>query len=263
MSGAPQDYFSKDYFEARDRFLRAAKQVGATITSVEHPTATGPGGRSIYMDCAMLGAPDAADALVVISGTHGPEGYCGSGVQTGLLLDGQAATWAKSMRVILIHAHNAYGFAWDTLPKAFKGRFPPHNPMYSSGLLLAGSERVWMGGESALDFQDGILTAREIGDMDLQHTRLAILSACKSGLGEANSSEGVYGLQRAFKIAGARQVLVTLWEIPDSPDTRDFIGQFTSRWLASGDARAALRETQLDFFRRGKSVQVWGAWVLI
>jgi hypothetical protein len=114
MSAAPQDYFSKDYFEARDRFLSAAKQVGATITSVEHPTATGPGGRAIYMDCAMLGAPDAADALVVISGTHGPEGYCGSGVQTGLLLDGQAATWAKSMRVILIHAHNAYGFAWDT-----------------------------------------------------------------------------------------------------------------------------------------------------
>ncbi len=169
-------------------------------------------------------------------------------------------TDGTSPHVLMFTTH---GFAWDTLPQAFKGRFPPHNPMYSSGLLLAGSEQVWMGGESALDFQDGILTAREIGDLNLQHTRLAILSTCKSGLGEANSSEGVYGLQRAFKIAGARQVLVTLWEIPDSRETQDFVGQFTSRWLTSGDARTALRETQLDFFRRGKSVQVWGAWVLI
>ncbi|MBC7776678.1 MAG: CHAT domain-containing protein [Phycisphaerae bacterium] len=157
-----------------------------------------------------------------------------------------------------------HGFAWDTLPITFKGRFPPHNPMYSSGLLLAGSDTVLVGGPVPPGFrEDGILTAREIGDMNLQHTRLAILSACQSGLGEANSSEGVYGLQRAFKIAGTRQVLVTLWEIPDGPDTRDFVGQFTHLWLASGDARRALYETQLEFFRRGKSVQVWGAWALI
>jgi Protein of unknown function (DUF2817) len=114
MSDTPQAYFSKDYFEARDRFLIAATGANARVTSVEHPSAKGPGGRPIFMDCAALGSPDAAHALVVISGTHGPEGYCGSGVQTGLLLDGQAQSWAKTMRVILIHAHNAYGFAWDT-----------------------------------------------------------------------------------------------------------------------------------------------------
>jgi hypothetical protein len=114
MSNTPQDFFSKDYFEARDRFLAAAASVDARVTSVEHPSAKGPGGRAIFMDGAVLGAPDAAHALVVISGTHGPEGYCGSGVQTGLLLDGQAQAWAKTMRVVLIHAHNAYGFAWDT-----------------------------------------------------------------------------------------------------------------------------------------------------
>jgi Protein of unknown function (DUF2817) len=114
MSDAPPTYFSADYFEARTRFLEAAASVGAHVSSVQHPSAKGPGDQAIFMDCAVLGAPDAAHALVVISGTHGPEGYCGSGVQTGLLLDGQAGMWAKAMRVILIHAHNAYGFAWDT-----------------------------------------------------------------------------------------------------------------------------------------------------
>ena len=156
-----------------------------------------------------------------------------------------------------------HGFGSDSLPIAFRGRFPVNNPMYSSWLLLAGSEQVDTGGVSMPDFQDGILTAREISDLNLQGTRLAILSACKSGLGAAQSNEGVYGLQRAFKIAGAQQVLVTLWEIPDSRETQEFVGQFCERWLALGDARRALRETQLDFYERGKRVQVWGAWVLI
>jgi len=166
----------------------------------------------------------------------------------------------RSPDVLMFTTH---GFAWDSLPEAFKGRFPKHNPMYSSGLLLAGSDQVWTQGTTAPGFQDGILTAREIGDLNLQGTRLAILSACESGLGEVKSSEGVYGLQRAFKIAGARQVLVTLWKIPDNNETQEFVGQFCRRWLESGDARAALRDTQLDFSKAGKSVQVWGAWVLI
>jgi hypothetical protein len=114
MSLPPASFFSRDFFEAREKFLAAAGAAKASVTSVLHPRAKGPGGRDIYMDCAVLGDPTAACAIVVISGTHGPEGYCGSGVQTGLLLDGQAQAWAKSMRVVLIHAHNAYGFAWDT-----------------------------------------------------------------------------------------------------------------------------------------------------
>jgi hypothetical protein len=119
MTDTPEDFFSSTYFEARDKFLAAAKIAGANVTSTKHPSAKGPGGRDIFMDCAVLGPPvlgppDADAAIVVISGTHGPEGYCGSGVQTGLMLAGQAQEWAKSLRVIMIHAHNAYGFAWDT-----------------------------------------------------------------------------------------------------------------------------------------------------
>ena len=114
MTDTPEAFFAKDYFAARELFLASAARANARITSVMHPSAKGPGGRDIFMDCAVLGAPDATRALVIISGTHGPEGYCGSGVQIGLLQDGQAQDWAKSTRVILIHAHNAYGFAWDS-----------------------------------------------------------------------------------------------------------------------------------------------------
>ena len=114
MTSRPESFFAADYYEARDMFLAAADLVGARISSVKHPKAKGPQGRDIFMDCAVLGHTDAPHAVVVISGTHGPEGYCGSGVQVGLLREGLAQEWAKSMRIIFIHSHNAYGFAWDT-----------------------------------------------------------------------------------------------------------------------------------------------------
>lgn len=106
--------FSPDYAAARAAFLAAAGQAGARLTSAEHPGARGPGGLPLHMDCAVLGDPAAEKALCVISGTHGPEGYAGSAVQTGLLRSGLAARYAQDHRLILIHAHNPYGFAWDT-----------------------------------------------------------------------------------------------------------------------------------------------------
>ncbi|MCU0881576.1 MAG: M14 family metallopeptidase [Hyphomonadaceae bacterium] len=107
-------YFSPDYDTARSRFLQAAETAGATVERAFHPHATGPGGIDLSMDMAVLGAADASSALVMISGTHGPEGYCGSGVQTGMLASGMAGELAAHHRIVLIHAHNPYGFAWDT-----------------------------------------------------------------------------------------------------------------------------------------------------
>lgn len=108
------EWFSPDYATARTRFLAAATAAGARVESVRHPDRTGPGGMPIHMDAAALGPTDAPALLMVISGTHGPEGYCGSAVQTGLLASGRAGAWSRDMRVLLIHAHNAWGFAWDT-----------------------------------------------------------------------------------------------------------------------------------------------------
>jgi Protein of unknown function (DUF2817) len=115
MTDYPQaHHFSPDYDTARARFLEAAKASGATITRKLHPTAKGPNGIDLSMDMAVLGPVDATSALFMISGTHGPEGYCGSGVQTGMLTEGLAAQLAQRHHVVLIHAHNPYGFAWDT-----------------------------------------------------------------------------------------------------------------------------------------------------
>jgi hypothetical protein len=108
------EYFSPDYYSARDKFLNEAKNNGAVMQSFIHPHQKGPGGRDLHMDCATFGDQSSKSLLVVISGTHGPEGYCGSGVQTGLMHEGRITEWAKKTRIALIHAHNPYGFAWDT-----------------------------------------------------------------------------------------------------------------------------------------------------
>lgn len=107
-------WFAPDYITARARFLAAASKAGFAVETRTHPTARGPGGIDLAMDCAVAGPKNAKAGLVVISGTHGPEGYAGSAVQTGLLETGRAAKLANEIKVALIHAHNPYGFAWDT-----------------------------------------------------------------------------------------------------------------------------------------------------
>jgi CHAT domain-containing protein len=90
------------------------------------------------------------------------------------------------------------------------------NPLLRSGLILAGANRVWFGNKAYKGLEDGILTAEEVANMNLFDTKLVVLSACKSGLGDIKSnSEGVYGLQRAFKMAGVEYLLVSLWDIED------------------------------------------------
>ena len=108
------EYFSKDYFEAREKFLNACTENNFEIKSVLHPKAKGPQNRDIFMDCAIKGPKEAKQMLLIISGTHGPEGYCGSCFQYGLLKSGLANEWAKTHKIAFIHEHNAYGFAWDT-----------------------------------------------------------------------------------------------------------------------------------------------------
>lgn len=106
--------FSQNYYEAREKFLFACKENDFLIKSTEHPSAKGPNEQPIFMDCAVLGPQNAKSTLIIISGTHGPEGYCGSAFQYGLIKSGIAKTWAKDIKIAFIHAHNAYGFAWDT-----------------------------------------------------------------------------------------------------------------------------------------------------
>lgn len=89
------------------------------------------------------------------------------------------------------------------------------NPLLFSGLYLAGANRVGQD-DNAATTEDGVLTAEEVTTMDLSGTQWIVLSACESGLGQVEFGEGVYGLRRAFQLAGVRTIISSLWPIPDA-----------------------------------------------
>ena len=89
------------------------------------------------------------------------------------------------------------------------------DPMLRSGLLFAGSRRVYDGKRRIEGIEDGVLTAKEIASLDFSNVKLIVMSACQTGLGEVKANEGVYGLQRAFKLAGAETLIMSLWEVND------------------------------------------------
>jgi hypothetical protein len=98
-----------DYAEARGRFLDAARAAGARLSTHDHPL-TGPGGEALATDVAVVGRPDAPTRLLVISGTHGVEGFAGSMCQTRWLAEGVSVP--DDVAVVFVHAINPYGFAW-------------------------------------------------------------------------------------------------------------------------------------------------------
>ncbi len=101
-----------------------------------------------------------------------------------------------------------------------------NDPLFRSMLLLAGANNVWTG-KSVSGVQDGVLTAYEISNLYLPNTKLVILSACETALGDIQGTEGVYGLQRSFKMAGASDLVMSLWAVPDNT-TAEFMQFFYS-----------------------------------
>ena len=117
------------------------------------------------------------------------------------------------------------------------------NPLFRSGLLMAGGNYTWQHGYNPYEQEDGILTAYEISQLDLSHTDLVVLSACETGLGEIKGSEGVYGLQRAFKMAGVEYLIMSLWKVPDN-QTVELMEAFYKNWLSGQPIRQAFRNAQ-------------------
>lgn len=104
-------YFSDNYFEARDKFLAAAEEAGGKVESHLNPNGVGPNGEALYTDVAVFGDPTSPKTLVIVSGTHGNEGFCGSGCQIAYLQEGWVAQRAEDTCVVMVHALNCYGFA--------------------------------------------------------------------------------------------------------------------------------------------------------
>jgi hypothetical protein len=105
------DGFSATYAKARARFRDAATAAGARLEAVSHPE-RGRDGEDLATDVAWIGPPDADRVLVTISGTHGAEGFCGSGAQVDWLVRGEASRLPAGVAALMIHAINPYGFSW-------------------------------------------------------------------------------------------------------------------------------------------------------
>jgi CHAT domain-containing protein len=132
----------------------------------------------------------------------------------------------------------------------------PEDPMLRSGLVFAGVNRLRSGED------DGVLTALEAATLDLRGTQLVVLSACETGVGEVRNGEGVFGLRRAFAVAGAETLVMSLWQVADDA-TMELMAGFYAR-LAEGMPRAeALRQSQLALLRKPDTAApfFWAAFI--
>jgi CHAT domain-containing protein/Tfp pilus assembly protein PilF len=142
------------------------------------------------------------------------------------------------------------------------------DPMFRSGLFFAGANRTESGAAPAAGLDDGVLTAYEASQLDLEGTDLVVLSACETGLGEQSNGEGVFGLRRGLQEAGAGAVLMSMWSVPDL-ETQELMAGFYAKWLGGLDKPEALRQAQLQERevvrqRYGKDLPYyWGAFVLV
>jgi tetratricopeptide (TPR) repeat protein len=148
------------------------------------------------------------------------------------LMEGNAATEetiikfeGKEAKGVLHFATHGYAFPAfnykDSTLKTNSFRYSYRsstNPMVRSGLILAGGNWAWTGSDTLSKLgaeQNGILTALEVSQLNLKKTKLVVLSACETGLGKIEGSEGTFGLKRGFKLAGVEQIIVSLWSVPD------------------------------------------------
>ena len=127
------------------------------------------------------------------------------------------------------------------------------NPLLRSGLALAGANTSIKGGTLPDEAEDGLLTAEDVSGLDLTNTELVVLSACDTGLGEIRTGEGVFGLRRAFMLAGAKTLVMSLWKVADLT-TPIIMGRFYDNLLNKKLPRdESLREAQL--YLRGLAIK--------
>jgi len=141
---------------------------------------------------------------------------------------------------------------------------PARNPLLLSGLALAGANNRAAAGPGE---DDGILTAEEVASLDLSGTEWVVLSACETGLGRIEASEGVFGLRRAFQVAGAGTLIMSLWSVEDEATRAWMRALYEARLIQRMDTAEAVRQASLEVLRSrreaGESTHpfFWGAFV--
>lgn len=135
------------------------------------------------------------------------------------------------------------------------------DPLIRSGLIFSGANYAWMGKIPLDGTEDGICTAYEISQMNLSNTQLVVLSACETALGDIQGSEGVFGLQRGFKMAGVKNMIVSLWQVPDK-ETAELMTLFYTHWLNKKNIGESFYQAQTEM-RKKYPPFYWAAFVLV
>ncbi|MGC5075651.1 CHAT domain-containing protein [Agrococcus sp. DT81.2] len=134
----------------------------------------------------------------------------------------------------------------------------PRDALLDSGLILAGADDVASGKEIGTKYGKGILTGREVAELRLDGTRLAVRSACDTGIGQVRRGQGVLGLSAAFLAAGADAVILTLWKVEDQ-STTEFMKCFYSALTSTGDETQAFRRAQSSMAQKFTDPRAWAA----
>ncbi len=177
---------------------------------------------------------------------------------------------AKDILHIATHgyAFSEYNFNYTTINKnslQYSYRYST-NPMVRSGLILAGGNWAWTGSDTLSKLgaeQNGILTALEVSQLNLRKTKLVVLSACETGLGKIEGSEGTFGLKRGFKLAGVEQMIVSLWSVPDK-ETMELMSLFYSDLTKTLNPIISFEKAQKEMrYKYPTDPEKWAGFVLV
>jgi len=150
----------------------------------------------------------------------------------------------------------------DSTSRLWERIYTAQDPLFRSGLVFSGCNIAWQGRRTPTTTEDQILTAFEVANLELDHIRLAILSACDTGRGDIQNAEGVFGLQRAFRAAGVNQLLLSMWRVSDQSAARLMQRFYQNLTMGAAPARA-LRQAKIDMRSADYPAGQWGGFVLI
>jgi CHAT domain-containing protein len=228
-------------------------------------------------NATLLGFPDyGGTAISALPGTKTEiDGIAGilksSGFQLNVLTQSTASeSKLKSIKAPTILHIATHGYFLQDVEKSASAfgiamENANDNPLLRSGLMLAGAARTLNGTSmpNLTSNDNGILTAYEAMNMNLEGTQLTVLSACETGLGEVKAGEGVYGLQRAFLVAGADALIMSLWKVDDAA-TQQLMKNFYANWIKQpANKQKAFKQAQLQLMTKYKDPYYWGAFVMM